>query len=391
MPRVALPHTALFACTLLALGLLATGCGDSESTHEFTNVRERGQQTPTVPSGMTSADRFGMRGRGGNPHAGVPGMDPHAGVPGMGAKAGGRAAPFTWTTPTGWEEVSGHAMRAATWRVSSEPLTDCSLSLLPGVGGAMLDNVNRWRGQMGAAPLSAEEVAALPRKPLLGAEAVFLNVEGRYAGMGGDKAIEKARMLGLLLSRPGSAVFLKFAGPTAVVAANEEAFLALAASVKPAAPAPAAQPLSTPPADRPAFKWSLPEGWELRQGRPGRVITVGPREAPGTECYLYYLIGDGGGVGPNINRWRSQMGQADLGDAQIAALEEVDVLGVKSRLVRIEGPFRGQSGEAVDGALLFGMTCLKEGYLLTAKMTGPSSSMSKEWDAFVSFCKSIKE
>ena len=215
---------------LSALGLLLAGCGDSQSSYEFTDVRERTQETPFVPPGTTSADRFGMGAHGGDPHAGMHG----GGAPGMG---GGSAAPFVWSTPATWEEAKGHSMRAGSWRVKGQPQTDCSLSMLSGQGGQMLDNVNRWRSQMGAESMSTAEVAALPRKKMLGEEAVFVNIPGRYAGMGGGKATEAARMLGLLLALPGNAVFLKFTGPAEIVAANEAAFLELAASLKPGAPA----------------------------------------------------------------------------------------------------------------------------------------------------------
>lgn len=377
----------LIVPVLAVLALLAPGCGDSDSAYEFTDVREGKQDTPLVPPGMTSGDRFGMGGHGGDPHAGMHGGgggDPHAGMPGK------SSAPFTWTTPDGWEEAKGHSMRAGSWRVKGQPKTDCSLSLLQGLGGDMLDNVNRWRNQMKAKPVSASEVAALPRKKMLGKDAIFVNITGANAGMGGEKAAEDARLLGLLLTLPGRAVFLKFTGPAEVVAANEGAFLLLAASIKPAAQAPSAG-MGAPSAGRPAFKWSLPDGWEIRKGRPGRIVTVGPKDASTTECYLYPLSGDGGGVVLNLNRWRSQMGQKSLDEEAIAKLERIDVLGVKATLIQIKGPFRGQSGESLDGALLYGMVCLTDRYLLTAKMTGPTSVMDKEWDNFVSFCKSIRD
>lgn len=379
-------RVTLLAPLLLACAVLASGCGDSDSSYEFTDVRERKQDTPLVPSGLTSGDRFGMAGHGADPHAGMHGGggDPHGGM------HGASSAPFTWTTPATWEEAQGHSMRAGSWRVKGQPKTDCSLSLLPGLGGDMLDNVNRWRNQMRVKPMSAAEVAALPRKKMLGEDAVFVNIIGAYAGMGAGKAEGGARMLGLLLTLPGRAVFLKFTGPAEVVAANEAAFVQLAASIKPAAPAKSA-PMGAPSAGRPSFKWSLPEGWEIRKGRSGRIVTVGPRGATTTECYLYPLSGDGGGVVLNINRWRGQMGQKGLSDEAVAKLERIDVLGIKAPLVKIRGPFRGQSGEALDGALLYGMVCLKDAYLLTAKMTGPTSVMDKEWEKFVAFCKSLRD
>jgi len=141
----------------------------------------------------------------------------------------------------------------------------------------------------------------------------------------------------------------------------------------------------------PPFKWALPTGWAHRKGRQGRVVTVGPTDSTAAECYLYKLHGDGGGLALNINRWRGQMHQSELTEDEIAKLERIDVLGTKAVLVKMEGGSRGQSGEAVASALFYGMVCLTDSFLLTAKMTGPATSMAGEWDNFVAFCRSVRQ
>ena len=384
-------RAAIHAVLVLALVLPLGGCGESQKTYEFTDVRKQDRARMSAPPGMTSAERFGFRdprrGGAGDPHAGMPGMSPGKGAPGAGGKT------FAWKTPEGWEEVEGSKSREATWRVKGEPQTDCSLSKLPGNGGGLLANVNRWVGQMGAQPVDAKALAALPRKPLLGSEAVYLDIPGRYGGMGGQEVMQDARMLGFLLELPTAAVYLKFVGPANVVEANQGAFQELAASIAIAAHGGGAQlpPPTLVDDERPTFSWTLPASWEQRQGRAGRVITVGPQNAPKSECYLYLLSGDGGGIDLNINRWRGQMAQKDLSAQEIAALERIDVLGTQAVLVKVKGPFKGMNGEEIEGALLYGAVILKDSYLLTAKMNGAAGEMEGEWANFIAFCKSIQQ
>jgi hypothetical protein len=313
------------------------------------------------------------------------------GMPGAGQKA------FQWKTPAGWEEVQGSSSRDGSWRVKGEPQTDCSLSKLQGNGGGLVMNVNRWRKQMGAPDLDAAAVAALPRKKMLGAEALYVDIPGRYGGgMGkGGGAIEDARMLGFLLELPTAAIFLKFTGPAKVIEANQAEFLKLAASIEIAAHGGGGhatmQPPVRAPSGRPEFTWTVPPTWEDRKGRGGRVVTLAPKGSKETDCYLYLLAGDGGGIDLNINRWRQQMGQKALSAEEIADLERIDALGTKTVVVKIQGPYSGMSGEQIDGALLYGAVMLTDSYLLTAKMRGPASEVDGEWDNFIAFCKSVQQ
>ena len=64
----------------------------------------------------------------------------------------GAAAPrLEYQRPAGWNEVAPSQMRAASFRVPGKDgkQADVSVIPLPGLAGSDLDNVNRWRGQVG--------------------------------------------------------------------------------------------------------------------------------------------------------------------------------------------------------------------------------------------------
>jgi len=109
---------------------------------------------------------------------------------------------------------------------------ECYLAKLPGAGGGLVANVNRWRGQMGADPLTPDQVAELPKKPLFGQPATFVSVDGDFSpGMGSTEVREDYRLLGLILSSDAGAVFVKMTGPRELVVANEEKFDRFVASI----------------------------------------------------------------------------------------------------------------------------------------------------------------
>jgi len=360
----------------LCLGFLAcsflTGCGDKETTHQITDVRQRGQSGAPAPHGLSDAERLGLR-RGRPP-----------------ASNGGPS--FEWTTPEGWEEVAAGGMRKGSWKVAGQPETDCSLVMLQGGGGDALSNVNRWRGQMGLEGVDEAALAPLPRKNLLGQEALYLNLIGVYGGMGSQPKMENARLLGLILSLPRVALFLKFTGPAAVVEAETAHFEALAASIAFAARKQPTSAMPTPETGNSAggLTWEIPQGWVRGPKRMMRVATFAPEGAQKTECYVTILAGNAGGVGPNVNRWRQQMGQKALSEAELAQLPHLEVLGKQATLVTIEGKFVGMGEANVEGAVMYALICERDDDVVFVKMTGPANEMKDQKAAFEAFGKSLR-
>jgi hypothetical protein len=343
---------------------LCLGCGDDTTIAE---IRERQATTDFEP--RSTAERFRMMrgGHGNNPH--------------QGTQAAPQSRGFEWTTPEGWEEKKPPGqMREADFRLAREEAVECYLSVAQ---GGIAANVMRWRKQMGLEPVAPAAVASLPQQPFLGQGGIFVDLEGTFAGMGQGEPREGYRMLGLLVEEPGRTVTLKMVGPSAVVAEERDRFLELAKSFR-AAEAPEAS------GGEGGLGWEAPKEWEKRPDQQMRIVTYAPKGTTGTECYITVLGGSGGGVEPNLNRWRQQMGQTALDAKGIDALEKIQVLGREAKLIEVAGNFTDMQGNQVESAALLGVVLPIEGALLTIKMTGPKDVIEKERDRFLAFCRSLR-
>src|SRR5438552_575957 len=67
---------------------------------------------------------------------------------------------LTWRLPAGWEEVAPGEMRVASFRVKDKTgkQADVSIVPLPGMAGGEINNVNRWRGQVGQSPVTEADL-----------------------------------------------------------------------------------------------------------------------------------------------------------------------------------------------------------------------------------------
>ncbi len=148
------------------------------------------------------------------------------------ADSGATNPKLTYDTPEGWEEKPGSMMRDVNFVFGENGEGSCYLARLPGAGGGMAANVNRWRGQFDADPLTEEEIAALPKMALFKQPATLVEVDGPFApGMGSTDTFENYSLRGLILASSSGAVFVKMTGPKELVAANSEAFNQFVASL----------------------------------------------------------------------------------------------------------------------------------------------------------------
>jgi hypothetical protein len=304
----------------------------------------------------------------GEGHPPIGGGDPHGAL-------SAPAPALAWDVPEGWQSLAATSLRTGNFAAPGLDGLQCFITLLPGDGGGLAANLNRWRGQMGLADLTQEEIDALPRVRALGVDVPLLVAEGE--GPEGPSALA-----GIAVERAGGAVFVKMTGTTADVRAELDRFKALCASLREAAPAaPAAASASAVPSGGAAggFAWTTPEGWAERPARQMRLVTVGPPEDPRVECFVTVLAGAGGGLEANVNRWRSQLKLAPLPADAIAQLPTLDVLGRKAQVVEIDG---GQVG-------LIGLVCEMGEQSLFVKMSGPMEALRHERGNFDAFCASL--
>jgi hypothetical protein len=383
------------ACAAVLLGALGlSACGGDVPTYEITDVRERPASSVPVPPAGDSASRLGL------------GTDPHAGVAGMEGAFGTGGGPvtqpkFAWVLPKGWVALPPMQAVEAGFGVGGDPDARMTLSL---AGGALADNVNRWRRQMGLGPASDEEIEALPRHEVLGQDAVLVDLEGAFQGMRGQ-TLSEARLLGLVVQRPGQSVFLKLLGPTRVVEAERERFFAFASSLQAAT---ASMPAGHPPMGetgpgmgggpaRPSgavtapLAWDVPASWKELPSRPPRLATFRPEGAADAQCLVTVLSGSGGGLAQNLNEWRRQLGQEPLTDEAYTALERLEILATTAVLITIEGETTASPDGPSTATLLYGAIAPREQDTVFVKMWGPTAEMAGEAENFRAFVGSLRE
>jgi hypothetical protein len=132
--------------------------------------------------------------------------------------------PVKWEVPDNWKVVPASSMRYASFAVSGEngEAGDISVIVFPGDGGGDLDNVNRWRQQIGLPPLDANQ---------LNSSIVLVN--------GHDASISTVVMTGASAGivagwvRSGGRVwFFKLSGPTRLVTTEKANFVKFLESVQ---------------------------------------------------------------------------------------------------------------------------------------------------------------
>lgn len=143
----------------------------------------------------------------------------------------------SWTVPAGWTSSPPSGMRIAQYAAGGAACNVFAFG--PGQGGAVQDNVERWRSQF-AGPAGAPPAAKVA--PLAGAlvKTTLVEIAGEYQGamaMGAGKeappAQKDALLLGAIVEGPRGSVFFKLVGPRAAVEAQRAAFKALVASIRP--------------------------------------------------------------------------------------------------------------------------------------------------------------
>lgn len=296
---------------------------------------------------------------------------------GMGAEGGPAAAAFTWDLPEGWKVLPRAQFRDANFGVTGREHLECYVTVLPGGGGGIAANLNRWRGQMGQEPLSGADIAALPRAMLLGVEAVKVHIDGTFKGAGAEGG--GYTMIAVAAERSGAVVTAKLVGPSADVQAESPHFDALIASLRPGGAPEQAADAGPAAFDPSSLKWKAPEGWTPGPAKPMRVVTFIPSASAGTECWVSVLGGNGGGLAPNLARWCSQVGRATLSKDEVAALPTTDVLGRKGLLVEIEG----------SSTAMLAVVCELGSYSVFVRLTGSREAVQAERERFLEFVRSL--
>jgi hypothetical protein len=381
----------------LPLLLLATGCGrDDVKVYQTAKETDQvqPQAAPALPPGHPDVSA-------------TPGAPPIA-MPGSGSPQ------LTWKTPEGWTRLAPGQMRVGSFKVTGVggKLADVSIIPLSGAAGGAAANVNRWRGQIGLEPASADEIKQSAQSvEVAGQPAELYELSGKNPGTG-----EPAGILAAIAQRGGTAWFFKMTGDPGVIAGQKSAFIEFLKSVKFEAPDLAAMPPEHPPMEgvslpaghpdmstMPAMSadtgaatpadskpgWQAPAGWQEVPGGQFLVakFNVSAEDGAQAAVNISASAGDGGGLAANVNRWRKQLGLAEQTDAEISqSITTLNLAGGKAALVEMAGT-DVKTGRPTK---VFGAMVPQGGQTWFYKLMGDATVVEAQKDAFTKFVQSVK-
>jgi len=328
---------------------------------------------------------------------------------------------LTWTLPDGWQEKPASEMRVASFAVPNkdgEP-ADVSVIPLPGIGGMVLENVNRWRGQVGLAPISPADLGgATEQVTIAGSPSSLFDMAGVAPG-----GSSKTRILAAMLDHDGMTWFFKMTGDEALVERQKPAFKNFLASLNFGPSEQAALPpghlaigadnggqnaasQSLPPghpaigsdmtaASAPAAGnsakpvWLVPSDWHELPPAQFLLAEYGVSAPNGAtaDVNVAMLNGEGGGLLPNVNRWRAQLGLPAASEADLPAMSTpLAIPGGQATVVDMTGtdPKTGAK------ARLVGVILPQPGQTWFYKLMGDEQVVAQQKTAFLQFVRSAK-
>ncbi len=156
---------------------------------------------------------------------------PPAATPPAANSGAGSAPGIKWQVPSGWTVGSGSSMRLVTLDVPGG--AQLWVTPLSGGAGGVKANLDRWRHEVGMAPLTEDEFNALPKLKILGVDTPWVDVSGAYKGMGGPTTLPAvARVFAAACAQPDSLVTIKMVGPPETLEKERSHFTAFCQSLE---------------------------------------------------------------------------------------------------------------------------------------------------------------
>jgi hypothetical protein len=148
--------------------------------------------------------------------------------------AGAPAAPAATSlladaAPADWTKLAGTPFRLLNYSFGADGSGEVYVSRSQ---GSVIDNINRWRKQFGAADFTAQEIAALPTVKLMGNAAVVVEAQGRYESGMGKPGVDGYALAGVVALVGNDIFTIKMVGPRAEVEKQKENLLRYSETVR---------------------------------------------------------------------------------------------------------------------------------------------------------------
>jgi hypothetical protein len=300
----------------------------------------------------------------------------------LSANAPGLTTTRAAEAPKNWEPQPLSQMREASFIVRGDNGTTADISLvrLGPAAGNILDNVNRWLGQL-KQPAVTEEKLRTMIQPL--GDAAVVDLSGQPEN--GDPA-KDGRIVGAIAANENGTAFYKMRGNAALVGAEKENFLKWVSASRGGTSASAAANATTTPApsesELPQIKWELPSDWSTKPPSVMRYASFSAeKNGESADISVFTFPGDGGSDVDNVNRWRQQIGLPAVGEELLKPMIAAVHAGeVHIDTIDMTGP---------SARLLAGWT-RQGGRAWFFKMTGPPQLIEAEKPKFMAFLQSLR-
>src|SRR3982751_5328074 len=298
----------------------------------------------------------------------------------------GPATETAVTTPPNWEAQPLSQMRQASFLVKGDngAVADVSFVSLGAAAGNVLENVNRWLGQLGQPPITEQKLGEMAQRlhTSLG-DVTIVDLAGLPDNA--DPARD-GRIIAAMVTTANATLFFKMRGNADLSEAQKGEFIKWVAAVcnaqtQAGPPQMAAAPPQTTSA--PQVKWTTPGGWTEVPPSSMRYASFSAPADNGQKIDISVVTfpGDGGSDADNINRWRGQMGLAPVDanavTSQVAPLKTADTTFSTTDI-------------AGDKTRTIAAWTRRDGRVWFFKATGPHTAVEKEKTNFVKFIESIR-
>jgi len=303
--------------------------------------------------------------------------------------------------PAGWQEVKPEGMRVSSYQISGPDgkVAQVAVIPLPDKANMVLESVNMWRAELGLKPLDSDQLKTAGQEAQLGdAKGILVDMTAETPGPKGLN-----RIIGALASRGGFVWFVKMVGDSTLVGENKEKFATFIKSLEfhegshgqptqvaantppvPSAEKPISSNAEKLPAGSSEPNFKVPANWTEKAA--GQMVLRAfniSGDAGQAEVTISRFPGATGGMIPNVNRWRGQLGLPPLAANEAnQAIEMVEIGGKKdSYLVDI----KGTNARTGTPARMVALGVPYKGETWFIKLLGDESVVAKEKDAFVQF------
>lgn len=320
--------------------------------------------------------------------------------------------PIAWTVPAGWRELPGEGMRFATLLLDEgDPPLELTVTALGLGAGNLLENINRWRGQVGLAAIQAAELDAQMQTVMAGDRPVhWVSLAGpAVEGQPGQQ------ILGGILLTDQRVWFFKAMGSADRVGRYEEAFGEFLKTVrvdvmpqtaKPQAAESGAMTGTVPVApETEKMTWTLPAspGTWTEDADPGMMRVAAFTITHHDQTALIAITrfpGDVGGLLANVNRWRQQMNLAPVAALEQQPITRVDIADNPAGVVDlVAAPAHHHDDDdddddhdhgSDDPNRMIVVLVPRPAETWFIRFTGPNSLLEIQKEAFAEFIHSIR-